>query len=380
MMKKMQIAQVNVPEGVIDLGIGQPQVDLLPMDKVKLAWDHQLEQANPEILQYGMSQGDVSLRMELAGFLGQAYHTEVDPDALLVTAGVSQALDLICTLLTRPGDTIIVEEPSYFLALRIFRDHHLNIVGTPMDENGLVIPELEERVKKYNPKLVYTIPVYHNPTGVTLSAERREDLAQLSAKHDFLIVADEVYQLLAYTDSPPPPMIFFDTTERVISLGSFSKIMAPGLRLGWMHASKKLLEPFLMCGLLDSGGGLNPFSASIVSSAIKLGLLQENLLHLKTTYKTRRDVLSQALHEQLPMLNFSQPHGGFFIWADLGEGMDTETILENAARHDVGFQPGGRFSSMNGLSSFLRLCFAYYGDEDLVEGVARLAGAIDEAG
>ena len=380
MMKKMQIAQVNVPEGVIDLGIGQPQVDLLPLDKVKLAWDHQLEQANPEILQYGISQGDACLRMELAGFLGQAYHTEVDPDALLVTAGVSQALDLICTLLTRPGDTIIVEEPSYFLALRIFRDHHLNIVGTPMDENGLVIPELEERVKKYKPKLVYTIPVYHNPTGVTLSAERREDLARLSAKHDFLIVADEVYQLLAYTDTPPPPMIFFDTTEHVISLGSFSKIMAPGLRLGWMHASKKLLEPFLRCGLLDSGGGLNPFSASIVSSAIKLGLLQGNLLHLKTTYKTRRDVLSQVLHEQLPMLNFSLPHGGFFIWADLEEGIDTETILENAVRHDVGFQPGVRFSSMKGPSSFLRLCFAYYGDEDLVEGVARLARAIDAAG
>ena len=380
MMKKMQIAQVNVPEGVIDLGIGQPQVDLLPMDKVKLAWDHQLEQANPEILQYGMSQGDVYLRMELAGFLGQAYHTEVEPDALLVTAGVSQALDLICTLLTRPGDTIIVEEPSYFLALRIFRDHHLNIVGTPMDENGLVIPELEERVKKYNPKLVYTIPVYHNPTGATLSEERREDLARLSAKHDFLIVADEVYQLLAYTDTPPPPMIFFDTTEHVISLGSFSKIMAPGLRLGWMHVSKKRLEPFLMCGLLDSGGGLNPFSASIVSSAIKLGLLQENLLHLKTTYTKRRDVLNQALRHHIPMLNFSLPHGGFFIWADLGEGIDTETILENAVRHDVGFQPGVRFSSMNGPSSFLRLCFAYYGDEDLVEGVARLARAIDKAG
>ena len=162
-----------------------------------------------------------------------------------MTAGVSQALDLICTLLTRPGDTIIVEEPSYFLALRIFRDHHLNIVGTPMDENGLVIPELEERVKKYNPKLVYTIPVYHNPTGVTLSADRREDLVRLSAKHDFLIVADEVYQLLAYTDTPPPPMVFFDTAERVISLGSFSKILAPGLRLGWMHASQKASGTFL---------------------------------------------------------------------------------------------------------------------------------------
>jgi 2-aminoadipate transaminase len=237
-MKKMQITQASVPEGVIDLGIGQPQVDLLPLDKVNLAWEHQRKQANPELLQYGMQQGDARLRKELAGFLGQAYNAEVSPEALLVTGGVSQALDLICTLLTRPGETIIVEEPSYFLALRIFRDHHLNIVGTPMDENGLVIPALEERVKQYNPKLVYTIPVYHNPTGVTLSADRREDLVRLSARYNFLIVADEVYQLLAYTDTPPPPMVFFDTGEHVISLGSFSKILAPGLRLGWMHAAR----------------------------------------------------------------------------------------------------------------------------------------------
>jgi 2-aminoadipate transaminase len=133
-----------------------------------------------------------------------------------------------------------------------------------------------------------------------------------------------------------------------------------------------------MCGLFDSGGGPNPLNAGIVSSAIKLGLQQENLLHLKATYRTRRDVLCRALHAHLPMLTFTLPHGGFFIWAELEDGMDAETILERAVRHDVGFQPGIRFSSMNGLSSFLRLCFAYYGDEDLKEGVTRLARAIEK--
>jgi len=376
-MKKLQITQASVPEGVIDLGIGQPQVDLLPLEKINLAWKHQLKQANPEILQYGLQQGDAHLRRELAGFLTQAYNNAVGPESLLVTGGISQALDLICTLLTRPGDTIIVEEPSYFLALRIFRDHHLNIVGTPMDENGLIIPALEERVKQYKPKLVYTIPVYHNPAGVTLPAQRREDLVRLSTIYDFLIVADEVYQLLSYTDPPPPPMALFDTAERVISLGSFSKILAPGLRLGWMHAQKQLLEPFWMCGFLDSGGGSNPFNAAIVSSAMELGLLQENLRHLKTIYTTRRDVLCRALKEHLPRLTFTQPGGGFFIWAELAGGMEAENILEKASRHDVGFQPGGRFSSMNGLSSFLRLCFTYYAGEDLVKGVQRLAQALE---
>jgi DNA-binding transcriptional MocR family regulator len=347
---------------------------------MKLAWEHQLKQANPEILQYGLQQGSADLRKTLAEFLGQAYKNDVDPESLLVTGGISQALDLICTLLTRPGDTIIVEEPSYFLALRIFKDHHLNIVGSPMDENGLIIPELEERVRQYHPKLVYTIPVYHNPAGVTLSPERRADLVNLSERFDFIVVADEVYQLLAYTDTPPPPMVYFDTADRVISLGSFSKILAPGLRLGWMHACKNLLDPFWMCGLLDSGGGSNPFTASIVSSVMELGLLQENLLHLKRTYTTRRDVLDRALKEHLPGLKFTLPHGGYFIWAELEGGMEAEKVLEKAVRHDVGFQPGVRFSSMQGLNAFLRLCFTYYAEEDLVKGVERLAEAMHEMG
>ena len=378
MMKKMQTTQVSVPEGVIDLGVGQPQVDLLPLDKINLAWEHQVKQSNLEILQYGSQKGDACLRNKLADFLGQAYDAEVDPRALQITGGVSQALDLICSLLTRPGDTIIVEEPTYFLALRIFKDHHLNIVGTPMDENGLVIPALEERVRKYNPKLVYTIPVYHNPTGITLSAERREALARLSVAYDFLIVADEVYQLLSYNNTPPPPMAYFDENEKVISLGSFSKIMAPGLRLGWMHAHQELLEPFWMCGLFDSGGGPNPFNAGIVSSAIELGIQQETLHHLQHTYQNRRDVLARALNEHLPQLTFTLPQGGFFIWAALENKMDAEKVLERAARHNVGFQPGIRFSSAEGQNSFLRLCFAYYGDDDLEEGVARLSRAIEK--
>ncbi|MBW2613889.1 MAG: PLP-dependent aminotransferase family protein [Deltaproteobacteria bacterium] len=379
-MPKLKITQASVPEGVIDLGVGQPQVDLLPLKILKTAAEYQFHQADANILQYGMQQGDANLRCVLANFLGQEYGVPVDQGSLLITAGVSQALDLICSLMTRPGDTIIVEEPSYFLALRIFGDHHLNIVGTPMDEYGLIISALEDNIKKFNPKLVYTMPVFHNPTGVTLPADRRADLARLSERHDFLVVADEVYQLLAYTNEPPPPMTTFDTAGHVISLGSFSKILAPGLRLGWMHAHREVLEPFLMCGLLDSGGGLNPFNSSIVSSAIELGLQKENLLHLKDVYRTRRDILSRALRAQIPVLDFRVPDGGFFIWARFKDETEAAAVLASAVRYDVGFQPGSRFSSMNGLNTYLRFCFTYYDSGDLVEGVQRLARAMDAAG
>jgi len=376
-MSKLQATQTIVAEGVIDFGVGQPQADLLPLGRLKKAAEHQFNHGNSTILQYGMQQGDANFRMILAGFLGREYGVEVDEEALLITAGVSQALDFICSLLTKPGDTIIVEEPSYFLALRIFADHHLNIVGTPMDENGLIIQALQENLRKYSPKLVYTMPVFHNPTGVTLPSDRRERLVRLSEQYDFLIVADEVYQLLAYTDTPPLPMTTFDSAGHVISLGSFSKILAPGLRLGWMHAEKRLLEPFLVCGLLDSGGGLNPFNSSIVCSMIELGLQKENLIHLKEVYKARMGLLGDALREKIPVLDFSMPGGGFFIWARFKDETDAQTILERSADHRVGFQLGSRFSSMNGLNTFLRLCFAYYGANDLVEGVERLARAID---
>ena len=253
------ITQVSVPEGWIDFGIGQPDVNFLPLKQMAAAATHLFEQENRSILQYGIQQGNGNFRVSLAQFLSKQYDAAVDPDQLFITAGISQALDFICSLHTQPGDTVIVEEPSYFLALRIFSDYKLNIIGTPIDQNGLIIEALEEKVEQYKPIFVYTVPTFHNPSGVTLSAPRREELTRLSQKYGFYIVADEVYQLLAFDTKPPKPLTYYDTAERVLSLGSFSKILAPGLRLGWMQAKPSLLEPFIACGLLDSGGGLEPF-------------------------------------------------------------------------------------------------------------------------
>ena len=375
-MAKVQVAQISVPEGWIDLGIGQPHVDLLPLKQLTEAATHRFKQGDRNILQYGMQQGNGNFRVSLSQFLSAEYGETVDPGNLFVTGGISQALDLICALHTRPGDTVIVEEPSYFLALRIFTDYKLNVVGTPIDENGLIIEALEEKLAKHKPIFIYTIPAFHNPTGVTLSTSRREKLVSLSEKYDFLIVADEVCQMLAYTSIPPAPMTYHDTSARVLSLGSFSKILAPGLRLGWMHAKPSLLEPFVVCGYLDSGGGLNPFVSSIVNSMIDLGLQKDYLNFLRKTYRNRMVVLNEALRKHTPALTYSDPDGGYFIWAYLPEGTDTEVLLAEAKKHQVGFQPGIKFSSAKGLCNYLRLCFAFYGEEDLMEGVARLSRII----
>ena len=375
-MAKIQIAQISVPEGWIDFGIGQPHEDALPLEQLAKAAAHRFDQGDRSILQYGMQQGNANFRNALAGFLSTQYEAAVDPDHLFITAGISQALDQICALHTRPGDTVIVEEPSYFLALRIFADYKLNVISTPIDENGLIIEVLEKKLAKHEPVFVYTIPAFQNPTGVTLSENRRKKLVSLAEKYGFLIIADEVYQMLAYTSTPPPPMTYFDTSARVLSMGSFSKILAPGLRLGWVQARPLLLEPLIAAGYLESGGGLNPFVSSVVSSMIELGLQKDYLNFLKKTYRQRMIVLSDELRRQIPALTFSHPHGGYFIWSFLPEGTDSETLLAEANKHQVGFQPGIKFSSAKGLCNYLRFCFAFYGETDLLEGVERLSRVI----
>jgi DNA-binding transcriptional MocR family regulator len=361
---------------MIDFGLGQPQLSLLPLDILQQAATHRLSQGDADILQYGSQQGDGHFRLTLAQFLSEQYDTPVEPEHLFITGGVSQALEMVCSLLTRPGDTIFVEEPSYFLALRIFADHHLNIVGVPIDEDGLIIDALREKLSQYRPTFVYTIPTFHNPSGYTLAADRREELVRLSEQHNFLILADEVYHLLAYAVAPPPPLASYDRAGTVLSLGSFSKILAPGLRLGWMQAQPQVLEPFLLCGFLDSGGGLNPFLSSIVNSVIELGLQHQQLAHLKKTYQGRIVALSEALRQQIPPFTFAEPGGGFFIWGHFPAGVDTTSLLPEATKYEVGFQPGPKFSSTGSLKNYLRLSFAYYGVEDLVEGVTRLARVV----
>ena len=373
-MNDPQIAQLNLPPGVIDFGVGQPSPALLPLALVKEAAVSRLGENDPSFLAYGANQGDGYLRAALAHFLGKHYPTEVQADQLLITSGASMGLDLLCTLFARPGDTIFVEEPSYFLALRIFADHHLNVVCLPMDANGLIVEVLEKKLRRHNPKFLYIIPAFNNPSSITLGSDRRKQLVEISRRHNFLIIADEVYHLLTFgKEPPPPPMASFIDSDTVLSLGSFSKILAPGLRLGWIHSGPRLLKIINDCGLLDSGGGMNPFTSAVVRSAIELGLQQTQLETLKTAYTERKAALSAALREHLPnTVQFVEPDGGFFIWLVFPENIDTNLMLNAARQKNVGFLPGVRFSSRNGLNNCARLSFSYFDIAKLEEGARRL--------
>lgn len=364
--------QNQVAPDIIDLGLGDPPLSLLPLDLIRDAAQARLSQSDSSFLQYGAEQGDGYFRLTLANFLSKGYGFEVKPERLFVTNGISKALDLICTLFTQAGDTIFVEEPTYFLALRIFADHHLNVISIDTDENGLVIESLTEKLAEFRPKFLYLIPTFHNPTGHTLLQERRERLVQLAQRHDFIIAADEVYHLLSYTQTPPKSFAAYTDVENVISLGSFSKILAPGLRLGWLRAHPEKIKRFNTCGFLDSGGGLNPFTSAIVNEVIESGGLGNNINKLIDIYRSRVKVMDMALRQHLPDIEYSVPHGGYFFWLQLPETIDTNELRKKAPSFKVDFRPGSLFSSRDGLKNYIRLCYVHYEENEIEEGVLRL--------
>ena len=374
-MSISQTTQIDVPEKMIDFGIGQPGPDLLPLEVMRQAAKHRLKTIEPShLLAYGNEQGSHSFRLILANFLSTHYQTPVQPDHLFVTNGNSQGLDLVCTLFTQAGDTVFVEDPTYDLALNIFADHHLNVIGLPVDKAGLNIEALEEKLTQHQPTFLYTIPTFHNPTGVTLSASRREKLVALSQKHNFLVVADEVYHLLSFGKSPPTPLGSYIASNTVLSLGTFSKILAPGLRLGWIQAGSDILARLVHGGVLTSGGGLNPFTSAIVSSVLELGLQDNFLKQLKTIYQQRSTTLSAALKKYLPnTVSFDELKGGFFIWLRFPDDIDTQDLLTKAQQENVGFKAGIDFSCSRRSSNYARVSFSFYNDEKLTIGVQRLA-------
>jgi DNA-binding transcriptional MocR family regulator len=374
----LQISQFNIPPGFIDLGLGDPQFSLLPLDLLRKAAEERLSQNDREFLQYGAEQGDGTFRQSLATFLSHAYLNPVEPDSLFITNGASMGLHLICTLFTRPGDTVFVEEPTYFLALRIFADHELRLVPILTDENGLVVEHLEEKLTEFHPKFLYIIPTYQNPSGHTLPPGRRQRLVTLSHQHDFLLVADEVYHFLRYSGKAPRPFAADAKSGNIISLGSFSKILAPGLRLGWIQSDQGIIHRLVKSGLLDSGGGMNPFTSAIIRQVLDNGTLNENIAKLTSIYRQRVSVMGAALRQHIPNAEFTLPKGGYFFWIHLPNNINATKLQHRAAAFQVGFRPGAFFSCQNGMKDYIRISFVFYEPDELEQGVFRLKQSLEK--
>ena len=367
----------GAPElGTINFSVGQPSADLLPLALLGTAGARFFAGAEPLELNYGQRQGDVRFRTALADFLGKSTGSPVDPDSLMLTGGISQALDFVCGRFTRPGDVVFVEEPSYPYSFPIFRDHGLEILGVPVDGAGVDVAVLERELAKRRPKLVYTIPAFHNPTGQVLDRVRRERLISLSREHGFIIVADEAYQLLHHGTPPPPSFGALGGDGNVLSLGTFSKILAPGLRLGWIQATPDLMTTLLASGALVSGGNFNHFTSHVVRQLMESGELSAFVTGLRASYAERAQAMDTALKKHFNSIaRWQRPGGGYFFWLELAEGADAGALEAAARAAGTGFLPGTACSISGGLRHCLRLSFAHYSVPEIHEGIGRLARA-----
>jgi len=366
--------QTPATEAVINLGLGQPSPSLLPMAEVAAAAAEQLAEAEPLLLQYGRGPGYDAFLEDLARFLTEEYGHPVQAEELAVTGGTSMALALVSQLLGGAGDRVLCGDPTYFLAHGIFATHRLNIEGVPVDEHGLDVDVLEKKLEEGPVAFVYCIPTFQNPRGVCLSAERARRLVALAEAHDFIIVADEPYNLLYFDERPTCLMAHDEGRGRVLSLGTFSKILGPGLRLGWVHAAPALRQRFLSHGSLRSGGCLNPLVARIVHGPLAGGMLTRHVASLREVLGRRARRLSDAL--EAAGMPHGRPRGGYFTWVDLGAGADTTVMLDRAQdEHGVGYCPGQRCAVDADLRRYLRLSFAFYDEDELASGVRRIRKA-----
>lgn len=374
--------QMVLRDGYCEFNFGQPDPDLLPTAELRRAAASALDRFGPDMLAYGAPEGAWPLLAWVQARVLQREGVTLGLDEFVGTAGNSDAIDQVCTLFTRPGDVALVESPTYHLGLKILRDHHLDVRAVPVDADGLRVDALEAALEGLaregkSARLLYTIPTFHNPTGVSLGMDRRRAVVDLAARHGVLVLEDDVYRELAYDAAAPPSLFSMAPRGTVMRMGSFAKSLAPGLRLGWLNCSPAQALRFAEGGLRDSGGAPNFTAAMMVASLCGAGDFDTHVARLRSAYRERRDALAAALARHLPDgCAFNMPGGGYFIWVTLPDGMDAGAVLRAAEAHKVTFIPGSRVCADGRGHGCLRLAFSLMKPDQLEEGARRLGAAI----
>lgn len=366
---------VTARSDIISLAGGLPYTRDFRMDKVVAAVKATMEKDGNAALQYGPADGHVGLKTHIVEMMAED-GIKLDPEDLVITDGSQQALDLLAKIFVDPGEVVLVEAPSYVGALNAFIAYQPELVSVPLDEQGLRVDLLAQtlsRLKKQGkkPKFLYTVPNFHNPAGVTLSLERRRQLLALAASERLLIVEDGAYGRLRFEGRDLPSLRALDSN--VVYLGTFSKILSAGIRLGWVTAPTPILEKLIFA---KQAADLctSSFSQYFVDHFFHANRVQDYVSGLVDKYRRRRDRMAEALREFFPPeAKWNLPQGGFFIWVELPEFMDTTAMLAEAIDQKVAYVPGPAFFADGSGKNFMRLAFCYPEEDVVYEGVRRLA-------
>ena len=374
----------GVVAGSIPLFAGHPSPDLLPIDDLQQVISDGWNAPNvARFLNYGDEQGNRQLIEFLVERLNRAEDLGISGENLMIIGGSTWGVGMATQQLTAPGDAVLVDAPSYRDALHIFRDHRLKIRAAPIDDEGIIIADLERSLRKLAvegvaPRFYYVVPNFQNPSGITMSRARRLAIIELSRQYDFVIVEDDVYSDLRFEGAAPPS--FFDLAggENVLRLGTFSKTLAPGLRIGWLITSPDRIAGFVESGMLRMGGGANPFTAAVVADYCRSGAWEAHVQWLRGQYRRRRDIALKALEASMPAgVTWTQPRGGYFIWLRLPSSAPVDALEEQAQEQGVYFASGkGFFVNPADGAHHLRLSFSFVPLPDLRKGIEILGNLI----
>ena len=381
-----QSSPQGVVAGSIPLFAGHPAHELLPISTVRRLVDSIWSQPDVvRLFNYGDEQGNRQLIDFLAARLQRSEHLAVCHENLMIIGGSTWGVEMITHHLTGPGDTILVDAPSYRDALHIFRDAKLDVQSIAIDAGGVIVDEMEGRLRDLAargrpPKFYYVVPNFQNPTGITLSRERRQAIVDLSSAYGFAIVEDDVYRDIRFADDLPPSFYALSRGENVLRLGTFSKTLAPGLRIGWLIGSAETIKRFVRSGMLRMGGGANPFTAAIVADFCSSGRWEEHVAWLRSQYKSRRDCALAALDAAMPSsARWTKPEGGYFIWLQLPDNVTVDEVEGQAKAENVYFASGkGFFVHPEEGAHHLRLSFSYVPLEDLKSGISVLGRVVKQ--
>ncbi|MEY4101942.1 MAG: hypothetical protein RIR88_76 [Actinomycetota bacterium] len=372
-------AVASRPE-VVSLAGGMPYVKALPESLVNGALEAVMRKDGPTAMQYGSGQGVPALRAQILDIMALEGVTDASVDDVIVTTGSQQALDFVTKLFIDPGDVVLCEAPSYVGAIGVFRSYQADMVHVTMDENGLIPDALRASIAEVKAsgrtiKFLYTIPNFHNPAGVTLSAERRPEILAICKEHGILILEDNPYGLLSF-DEPVPNAIRSLDEDGVIYLGSFSKTLAPGFRVGWALAPHAIKEKLV---LIAEAAMLCPssFSQMVISEYLNEADWMGQIEQFRGVYRERRDTMNAALNEHLPELRWNIPTGGFYIWVDLPANLDSKAMLPRAVSELVAYTPGTAFYGDGSGRRNMRLSFCYPTPDQIKVGIRRLATVIN---
>jgi len=368
---------IGPPEDTISLGVGIPDPDHYPSRKLKEILDKIVKEKPRIILQLSPSEGCYPLRAALADWIPHD-DKPIDPNEIFITNGAVQALYIVSQALLAPGETVVVESPTSMNSLKTFRAARAKIIDIPVDQQGMRVDILDNLLSRQKIKLIYTIPTFQNPSGSVLSLERRVKLLDLARKYQVPIIEEDPYSMLYFDQVPPSSLKAMDTYESVIHIGTFSKILFQGLRVGWVVAPKPVIKQLLPIKFLIDLH-TSTLEQYVFSEFINQGLLDKHVQKMRKVYARKKELMISALYKCCPDdLKWNEPVGGICLWCQLQGGLRTADLLREAIYEKVFFIEGKIFSPQNNHEDWLRLNFTYADEKQIEEGIRRLSSAIQK--